>query len=284
MTESGPYAELPAQFRSTAGRRQTCLAGAELVAMRSTRRFPRHAHDEYGIGLMLEGGHRSWSASGHVEASAGDVIAVSSNEMHDGAPVGGRARGWRMVFLSTELIAHLLGPEAVARELAFAATGHPPLRRLTARLFAAAADDDPLALEEATAILLGQLLCRGPAGRTRPGARASIEIRRALEAIHAGPEQPWTLDRLARLSGVQRATLIRRFAREVGITPYAYITQLRVRRARRAILAGIRLAEAADQAGFADQSHMTRAFKRQYGLPPARYRAGTLAIVQDTPG
>jgi AraC-like DNA-binding protein len=59
----------------------------------------------------------------------------------------------------------------------------------------------------------------------------------------------------------------------VGITPHAYLVQRRVRLARGLLAAGRTPAQAAAEAGFADQSHLTRAFLRQLGVTPGRYRA-----------
>ena len=78
---------------------------------------------------------------------------------------------------------------------------------------------------------------------------------------------------LAALSGVSRFQLLRGFSREVGITPHAYIIQRRVILAQRFLADGQTAAEAATQAGFSDQSHMTRAFVRQVGVTPGCYRA-----------
>jgi len=75
------------------------------------------------------------------------------------------------------------------------------------------------------------------------------------------------------LSGVSRFQLLRGFSREIGITPHAYLVQRRVLRAKQFLADGQTPAEAATRAGFADQSHMTRAFVRQLGITPARYQA-----------
>ena len=82
-----------------------------------------------------------------------------------------------------------------------------------------------------------------------------------------------SLAELAALSGVSRFQLLRGFAREIGTTPHAYLVQLRVRRARRHLAGGKSPGEAAALAGFADQSHMTRAFVCHFGITPARYKA-----------
>jgi AraC-like DNA-binding protein len=65
---------------------------------------------------------------------------------------------------------------------------------------------------------------------------------------------------------------LRGFVREIGITPHAYLVQRRVRLARQLLANGQTPVQAAIQAGFADQSHMTRAFVRQLGVTPSRYR------------
>ena len=85
----------------------------------------------------------------------------------------------------------------------------------------------------------------------------------------------YTSDRAA-LSGVSRFQLLRGFAREVGATPHAYLIQRRVHLVQKLLALGCNPAEAALRAGFADQSHMTRAFRRQLGVTPARYRAAVI--------
>ncbi|GHD80496.1 helix-turn-helix transcriptional regulator [Vogesella fluminis] len=66
--------------------------------------------------------------------------------------------------------------------------------------------------------------------------------------------------------------LLRQFRQQYGITPHAYWSQHRLQMARRLLRGDAPLADIAQQCGFADQSHLTRAFKRQFGLPPGRYR------------
>jgi AraC-like DNA-binding protein len=81
-----------------------------------------------------------------------------------------------------------------------------------------------------------------------------------------------TLAELAAISGVSRFQLLRGFVRDIGVTPHAYLVQLRVRLARRLLAQRHTPAQAALLAGFADQSHLTRAFVRQVGVTPGRYR------------
>jgi len=92
------------------------VPGIEAMTMFTEHAFPRHSHDQFGIGIMTSGAQRSWSVIGEVEAEAGDVIMVNPGEMHDGAPLGG-ARGWRILYLDPALVAREIAEEFAGEEL-----------------------------------------------------------------------------------------------------------------------------------------------------------------------
>ena len=70
---------------------------------------------------------------------------------------------------------------------------------------------------------------------------------------------------------MSRFQLLRAFRRAFGLPPHAYLLQRRLALARRLLRSPVSLAEVAVAAGFADPSHLTRCFTRQFGVPPARY-------------
>jgi AraC-like DNA-binding protein len=82
---------------------------------------------------------------------------------------------------------------------------------------------------------------------------------------------PSLLD-LARLTGLSRYQVLRRFERAYGLPPHAWLLRRRAERARVLIRDGCTLAVAAVETGFADQSHMTRVFARQFGFTPGAWR------------
>lgn len=90
--------------------------GIEAISLDTDRAFPRHAHDEFGVGVIVSGAHRSWSGRGTVDARAGDAIMVNPGEVHDGMPLGARAtRSWRMLYLAPALVAGFAEEEGLGR-------------------------------------------------------------------------------------------------------------------------------------------------------------------------
>ena len=81
------------------------LAGIEPMSASTARAFPRHTHDEYGIGVVDAGGHASWSGRGQVEAGPGSFICVNPGEVHDGRAIGGRPRSWRIFYFDPAALA-----------------------------------------------------------------------------------------------------------------------------------------------------------------------------------
>lgn len=97
-------------------------------------------------------------------------------------------------------------------------------------------------------------------------------VRRHLDATCA---EDVRLDDLARLAGCSPCRLNRIFACAVGMPPHEYQVLQRVRLAKAYIRRGLGLAESAAEAGFSDQSHMTRCFRKVMGMTPGVFAAGT---------
>ena len=78
---------------------------------------------------------------------------------------------------------------------------------------------------------------------------------------------------LEQVADLDRWTLARQFRIAFGTSPSRFRTLRRLDRVRRSIASGSSLADAAIEAGFADQSHMSRQFKLAYGVTPAKWAA-----------
>ena len=249
------------------------MPGVVAVEAVSRHAFPRHWHDQFGVGVIVAGAQRSLSGRGPVEAGAGDLITVNPGEVHDGAPIGDAGRTWRMLYFDPPVIAAAAGEVAAAGPAEFAspALSHPRLAATFGRLYGAmtAEGAETLGREELVLALAAGLLAVPVALRHETAA----PIDRARSLIDDAPARPVTLAALAREAGLSRFQVLRGFARATGLTPHAYQMQQRISLARRLIGRGMGLAEAAVASGFADQSHMTRLFVRTFGISPGRYAA-----------
>ncbi|RYF43557.1 MAG: AraC family transcriptional regulator [Comamonadaceae bacterium] len=97
----------------------------------------------------------------------------------------------------------------------------------------------------------------------------------ALNALHSRPAHPWTLEELARTAGTSRSVLAERFQQLVGTAPMQYLTQWRMLLAAN-LLRGSQapLTQVAQDVGYQTDTAFSRAFRREFGAPPATWRRG----------
>jgi AraC-like DNA-binding protein len=248
----------------------------------SARHYGRHWHATHGIGLVERGGHRSASGRGPVDAHAGDTIATNPGEVHDGRPLGGTSRRWRMLYFDPGVLAAWAGVPGEL-ELTRPAARDPVLAGQLQRLFgrldgwqARRTDLGRLACDEALAQLCAALPGRLATAAAGP-PEVPADVRRARDRLAADLLQAPSLDELAALAGLGKYQLLRRFTQVHGLPPHAWLLQQRVERARASIRRGASLVQAAADAGFADQSHMTRMFVRHFGFTPGAWRRAVAA-------
>ena len=104
------------------------------------------------------------------------------------------------------------------------------------------------------------------------GARDPI-VGKSLTLFHTRVQHPWTIAELAREVGLSRSTLVERFTRYLAEPPMTYLTRWRLQLAARALSVTSRgVAEIGADVGYESEAAFNRAFKREFGLPPARYR------------
>jgi len=98
-------------------------------------------------------------------------------------------------------------------------------------------------------------------------------VGRALSLLHAQPAHAWTVDELARKVGLSRSALAQRFSDLIGQPPMQYLARWRLQIASQELLHGNKsLAIVAEQVGYESEAAFNRAFKREFGTPPAGWR------------
>jgi AraC-like DNA-binding protein len=253
-----------------------------LKARYVTHRFSRHVHDGYAIGLIVSGVEEFDYRGTLHRAGAGELVLVNPDAVHTGQ--AGVPGGWayRMLYPSIDALS------GIAAELG-APRGTPHFPRqvvrddqvaaLLARAHEAAERGDALAASTLSRTLFARLVARHAAPRpaTVLPAEGRRAVRAALDLLHESLVDPPTLEDLAGAVGARPFALLRAFKAATGLPPHAYLTSLRVRRARHLLQTGVRPAQVAAEVGFTDQAHLNRHFKRIVGVPPAAYQraAGT---------
>src|SRR5439155_5591328 len=172
------------------------------------------------------------------------------------------------------------------RALPFVGDPVQPLVPAAGRIASLLSDiDEPInelsSAEIAVAVADGLVSLSGCPER-RPAAInvRAVELARDYLAAHAREQTSASV--LEKIAGIDRFTIARQFRWAFGTSPDRYRTLRRLALARAAIESGRSLARAAAEAGFADQSHMTRQFKRTYGLTPGRWTDLTAASLPKT--
>lgn len=260
--------------------RHAAVPGVDLLRARYvTHRYAKHTHETYTIALIEKGVEEFEHGRSLLRAGPGAVALLNPEVVHTGH--AGVPEGWsyRVLYPSVRVV------EDVAAELG-AAPGTPHFpetvvddegsAQLVRAAHLAAEHGNPLAASSVMHAALVGLLGKHalPAGREPAGSprRAVRAVRAARELLHERVTAPPTLDELARHTGLGPHALLRAFRAETGLPPHAYLNQVRVRMARGLLDSGMPPAEVAAEAGFADQAHLGRHFKRVVGVPPGAYQ------------
>jgi len=240
----------------------------------STQTFSRHAHEGFAIGAIAEGAGGYVCRGESMVLPAGTLSLMNPEEPHTGHAVAERVR-YTMLYVSETAVREVLG----LRSLRGFATIAPPDRRLdvtgalgalAARLNGVQGPDWRLAVEEAVHEVLVRAFTQYGGAELRAAGREPAVVRRLKQRIAVGVEagESLSLADLAAEMGLSTSYLVRSVARATGLTPHAHVLRQRVELARRLLLDGVAAAEAAVAAGFCDQGHMIRQFRRHYGVTP----------------
>jgi AraC-like DNA-binding protein len=238
--------------------------------------FDPHRHDTYAIGLTLCGVQAFDYRGATARSRCGQVVVLHPDELHDGRAEGEAGFRYRIAYIEPRLI--LDAPGERQRPLPFVADPVSDDARLAAAIAPALEDlDAPLEDLERDQVLVD--VAAALTALDRSAALCPISavclraIWRARELLDASDDHAVSSERLESATGLSRYALARQFRAHLGTSPHRYSVLRRLDRARSLIGEGVQLADAAVASGFADQSHMTRQFKRAYGMSPGRWRA-----------
>ncbi|MFV5992080.1 AraC family transcriptional regulator [Streptomyces sp. NPDC056231] len=254
------------------------LPDLDLLRARYIRHtFPRHSHEGYVFGTITCGVEDVGLPGGTVHAGPGTVVMINPEVPHTAR--AGAPEGWvyATLYPSAQVINDIAADTTRLRgTVGFAETSvlDPEAARLIGEVHRAAEEGNALAADSMLRIMVARLLSRHgsvlPARAARSaGAQDAERARAVLESRMA---EPPTLETLAAELGTSPFALLRAFKKQYGMPPHTWLTDARVRRARRMLDAGIAPADAAARVGFTDQPHLNRHFTRIVGVPPGAYQ------------
>ena len=256
-----------------------------LHAANITYKYPPHIHEEYSIGLMLEGTEVTTCRGTSHTAIPGSVVLINADEVHSSRSI---KTEYRIIKVRTKAL----------KQIALALVGRHhespcfPELVINDRLVYRQLLDLHLKLEQNVSALeqesefitsIGLLLTRHTKDRFVPQSTGKEPhyVKLTRDYLRSHYAENVSLAQLTSITKLSSFHLLRVFRHQVGCPPHEYQTQLRIAHARKLMRKGSSISEVALETGFFDQSHFSRNFKRIVGVTPGQYFAQS-KIVQDT--
>jgi AraC family transcriptional regulator len=236
-------------------------------------RMGKHSHDEWRFCLALSGSYTDTWRRGSRRREPRQLSLHPAGEVH--TSVFHTPASCFHIEFSREWRQRLLGKAGIAPEPQEFLAGRVPM--LAGHLYQEFLDSDecsPLVIEGLACELIGW-----SAREALRNARRASWLLAASDLVHDRFSEPLTLAAVATAVGVHPVHLARQFKREFGWTVGEYVRRLRVDFVCRQLASETPLSELALQAGFADQSHLARIFKRLTGRTPRQLRNITRAAL-----
>lgn len=241
------------------------------------QKFPNHFHEYYVIGFVEGGNRHLWCKGREYDLGAGDLILFNPRDNHFCAPMNGEILDYRAVNISKEVMLRAV-KEITGNDFVPCFTQNVVYQSEIAQsvndLYGAVLRRAPrLEKEEIFFFLLDQVLREYVSPLEETG---TVEPSRQIQTLCAYMEEHFaeniTLDELLAMTSFGKSYLLRSFTKQVGVSPYRYLQTVRLEKAKKFLEEGTPPIDAANQAGFSDQSHFTNFFKEFIGLTPKQYQ------------
>ncbi len=249
---------------------------------KTDKSFTKHFHETYTVGVTHDGVFKS-TVLGEVDYSYGhSTRIINPGEVH-----GGDSDAWQYtnfypsVALMSEIYGQIFGEQRMPL-FEKHIIDDPHLYMLLHGLFISVYQkDDALEIESRLITALSYLI-RQYTHTSKLSNRLFHDIsiiKQSVEMIHDMIDTTLSLEMLADNVGLSKYHFLRTFKHHMGITPHHYIMTQRIHHATQNIITGGGISEASIAAGFSDQSHFTRHFKRMYGYTPQHLRKSSNIIL-----
>ncbi|MCG7199867.1 AraC family transcriptional regulator [Marinobacter pelagius] len=241
--------------------------------------YAPHTHTQWSMGAITGGKSTFQYRNDHYRVQAGDLVLMNPEWVHTCNPIDNQPWAYLMLYVDTAWLTDLrfragLLPEPRWQDLSTAMISDPIWFERYCKLAECLLEPENELLEKQSQVVeflsdLMHELARQPVTTAPKTPEILTDLALYLDE-HAADDV--SLDILCELSGFSPGHLIRAFKQHFGLTPHAYLVNRRVQLGRQQLKNGTAIAEAALNAGFADQPHFQRAFKRLMAATPNQYR------------
>jgi len=235
--------------------------------------FSSHRHDAYAIGITLSGVQMFRYRGEQRRCLPNQCTILHPDEVHDGESGTDTGFSYRIAYIDPALVQEALGGKAlpfIADPLVHLT---PHQKDLLSRIWDMEDEIDEAGRIEIAAAVADALETASSNRAEKRPVLAFAGLSRVRDMIAATPAERRAMNELERVAGLDRWTLARQFRAAFGTSPSRFRTMRQLDHVRRSVERGASLVAAALEAGFADQCHMSRMFKRTYGLTPGRWAA-----------
>ena len=240
------------------------------------RAFPKHFHEYYVFGL-IEGGKRLLSCKNEeYRLQKNDIVVFNPGDNHSCSPVGNESLDYRGINIPKETMLRITREitkesylPSFSTNLIYDEEIAELLRLLHQQMIT---ESHEFEKEEIFYFLISHLLHKYGMILKKELTNCAEDIEKACSYMEENFAKHISLNELCNHIGMSKSTLLRAFTKSKGVTPYCYLENVRVSKAKNFLEQGVALSEVAQMTGFSDQSHFTNYFSRFIGISPKTYR------------
>ncbi|PXX45236.1 AraC family transcriptional regulator [Undibacterium pigrum] len=241
--------------------------------------YDKHAHETFCIGAITAGASNFVMAGKQHHVHAGELVIINPGQVHICSPDDDLPWAFCMLYVDASWLAALQTELGQQKNPEFQAYTSPVsdnvfLYEGLLALYQSLTDTETELLSKQGSVIqyfseVHKHLQSAPAELHLENARLKL----AADFIHEHCTQDLSLDDISAHAGLSASYLFRAFRKQYDMTPHAYLINRRVQYAQEKLRQGASIADAALEAGFADQAHFQRVFKRLLAATPGQYQA-----------
>jgi AraC-like DNA-binding protein len=241
--------------------------------------YAKHSHETFSIGCISNGHCNYLNGRKRERIGAGTVVVMNPGDVHACNPIGDDQWCYRMLYIDVPWLGAIQDHLGVSRRSCFVpfsatASRQPELYGGLNRLFEILIDPQAEHLRKHSAAVI---LMTAAQQAFNPGTTLTHKkppsLARAAEYIRQNCTRSLKLQEICSEVDLSASHLIRSFKDVYGLTPHAYQINCRIEFCRSRLRRGWPIADVALAAGFSDQAHLQRIFKRVVAATPGQYRA-----------